>query len=192
MHNIAYPYSPCAEFFEEVNIIVDGIDECKQSESSVIWQELDSILKRVPAKVLIGSEDQTDLHLKGFKRIRVDQRHNKADIDTYIDQQIGKLSGHRQLLSEEKLRKDIKTRLQTKADGMFVCLFIALHVYTFTNKNRFVWIHLVLQIISDECTSEEEVAKAVEEFPAGLEALYSRCLKRKRKDQLLCNVDLLI
>jgi hypothetical protein len=81
---------------------------------------LDSILKDIHAKVLISSEDQTNLHLKGFDRIRIDQQYKKADIDTYVDEQIAGLSGPDQLFGDEYSRKNIKIKLQEKADGMFV------------------------------------------------------------------------
>lgn len=61
-----------------------------------------------------------------------------------------------------------------------------------TNKRRFLWIHLVLQIILDECRSPFEVEEAVERLPPGLEAIYSRCLARKRADRLLCDMNLLL
>lgn len=61
-----------------------------------------------------------------------------------------------------------------------------------TNERRFLWIHLVLQIILDECRTPFEVEEAVEKLPPGLEAIYSRCLARKRADRLLCDMDLLL
>jgi hypothetical protein len=113
-------FLPLSSFFKEITLLVDGVDECRQSEISVIWNELDKILKKIPAKVLIGSEDQTNLHFKGFNRIRVDHHHNKVDIDTYIDEQIAGFSGPRQIFGDEFVRQDIKKQLQIKADGMFV------------------------------------------------------------------------
>jgi hypothetical protein len=46
------------------------------------------------------------------------------------------------------------------------------------NERRFLWIHLVLQIILDECRSPFEVEEAVERLPPGLEAICSRCLAK--------------
>lgn len=103
-----------------ITLVIDGVDECKQSEVKMIWKGLDRILEEVPAKVLMSSEDQAKLDLKGFTQIRVDQQHNKADIDTYIDEHIAGASGACQIFSDEKLRQDVKTRLQKKADGMLV------------------------------------------------------------------------
>jgi N-acetylglutamate synthase/N-acetylornithine aminotransferase len=37
---------------------------------------------------MIASENQTELHLNGFNRIRVDRHHSTTDMNTYIDQQI--------------------------------------------------------------------------------------------------------
>jgi ankyrin repeat protein len=61
-----------------------------------------------------------------------------------------------------------------------------------TNERRFLWVHLVLQIILDECRSPFEVEEAVERLPPGLEAIYSHCLARKSADRLLCDMNLLL
>lgn len=61
-----------------------------------------------------------------------------------------------------------------------------------TNERRFLWIHLVLQIILDECGSPFEVEQAIERLPPNLEAIYLRFLARRRADRLLCDMNLLI
>jgi hypothetical protein len=86
----------------------------------MIWKWLDKLLDQVSAKVLISSQDQTSLHLKGFDRIQIDQQHNKADIETYIDEQIAGQSGPGQIFGDESFRKTVKLKLQDTADGMFV------------------------------------------------------------------------
>jgi len=111
---------PLCSHLPQITLVIDGVDECKQSELRLIWEGLDRIFKNVHAKVLISSEDQINLHLKGFDRIRIDQQYNKADIDTYVDEQIAGLSGPDQLFGDEGSREKIKIRLQEKADGMFV------------------------------------------------------------------------
>lgn len=121
---------PLCSHLPQITLVIDGVDECKQKELRLIWEGLDRILKDVHAKVLISSEDQIDLHLKGFDRIRIDQQYNKADIDTYVDKQIAELSGPGQLFGDEHSRKNIKNKLQEKADGMFV-LAQSEHVTTY-------------------------------------------------------------
>jgi len=111
---------PLCSLLQRVTLVIDGVDECKRSETRLIWKWLDRILMQVPAKVLISSQDQTSLHLKGFDRIQIDQRYNKADINTYIDEQIAGQSGPGQILGDETLRKTVKSKLQDTADGMLV------------------------------------------------------------------------
>jgi hypothetical protein len=111
---------PLCSHLPEITLVIDGVDECKQSELRLIWEALDRILKDDHAKVLISSEDQINLPLKRFDRIRIDQQYNKVDIDTYVEQQIAGLSGPDQLVGNEDSRKSIKNKLQEKADGMFV------------------------------------------------------------------------
>ena len=111
---------PLCSLFQDVTLIIDGIDECMQSELRLIWKWLDKLLDEVSPRVLISSEDQTGLHFDGFDRIRVDWEHNKADIEAYIDVQIAGHSGPGQIFGDEALRTDVKVELQKKADGMFV------------------------------------------------------------------------
>jgi hypothetical protein len=56
---------PLCSHLPQITLVIDGVDECKQTELRLIWEGLDRILKHVHAKILISSEDQTNLHLKG-------------------------------------------------------------------------------------------------------------------------------
>ena len=111
---------PICSLLQRVTIVIDGIDECKRSETRLIWKWLDRILEQVSGRILISSQDQTSLHLKGFDRIRIDQQYNMADIETYIDDQIAGQSGSGQIFGDETLRKTVKSKLQNAADGMLV------------------------------------------------------------------------
>jgi ankyrin repeat protein len=62
----------------------------------------------------------------------------------------------------------------------------------FADRYRFLWIHLVLQIILEDCDSPYEVKLAVKSLPSDLEAVYARCLTRKRKNRRPSDVKLLI
>lgn len=115
---------PLCSLLQNVTLVIDGVDKCERSETRLIWKWLDKILEQVPAKVLISSQDQTSLHLKGFERIRIDQQHNKADIETYIDEQIAGQSGPGQIFGDESFRKAVKQKLQDAADGMFVAAYL--------------------------------------------------------------------
>jgi len=111
---------PLCSLLQKVTLVIDGVDECKRSETRLIWKWLEKILEQVSTKVLISSQDQTSLHFKGYDRIQIDQQYNKADIDTYIDQQIAEKSGPGQIFGDETLRKAVKSKLQDTADGMLV------------------------------------------------------------------------
>jgi hypothetical protein len=111
---------PLCSLLQKITLVIDGVDECKRSETRVLWKWLDKILEQGSAKVLISSQDQTSLHLRGFDRIQIDQQYNKTDIETYIDEQIAGQSGPGQIFADETLRKNVKLKLQDTADGMFV------------------------------------------------------------------------
>jgi hypothetical protein len=114
---------PLCSLLQKVTLVIDGVDECERPETNLIWKWLDKILTQVSAKVLISSQDQTSLDLKGFDRIQIDQQYNKADIDTYIDEQIAEKSRPGQIFGDEKLRNAVKSKLQDTADGMFVLAY---------------------------------------------------------------------
>ena len=61
-----------------------------------------------------------------------------------------------------------------------------------SDYHRFLWIHLVLQIILEDCDSPHDVRLAVKSLPSDLEAVYSRCLTRKCKKQRPSGIKLLI
>jgi hypothetical protein len=112
---------PLCSSFDQVTLVIDGIDECKVAEANLVWQWLDKLLEKVCVKLLITSEDWARIALPSekFLRIRVDQ-YNKADIDAYVHDQISSWSGPRQIFGDEELRADVQQVLQQKADGMCV------------------------------------------------------------------------
>lgn len=112
---------PLCSSFQNVTLVIDGIDECKTAESNLVWQWLDKILKEAFVQLLITSEGWAKIPLPNaeFQRIRVDQ-NNKADIDAYIDEQILSRSGTGQIFGDEKLQAEMRADLQEKADGMLV------------------------------------------------------------------------
>lgn len=112
---------PLCSSFQEITLVIDGVDECKTTEGSLVWQWLDKILEKVFVKLLVTSEGWAKIPLpsEGFSRIRVDQ-HNNADIDAYIQEQIYSRSGPGQIFSDENLQAEVRLDLQQKADGMCV------------------------------------------------------------------------
>jgi ankyrin repeat protein len=61
----------------------------------------------------------------------------------------------------------------------------------FTDLHRFLWVHLVLQTILEDCDSPHEVKIAIKDLPSDLEAVYSRCLTRKRGNRRSSDIRLL-
>lgn len=113
--------APLCSLLQNSTLVIDGIEECKTTERNLVWQWLDKFLGKVSVKLVITSEGWTKISLpnKDFLQIRVDQ-HNKADIDTYIHEQITSRSGPGQIFGDEQLRADARLDLQQKADGMYV------------------------------------------------------------------------
>lgn len=47
-----------------------------------------------------------------------------------------------------------------------------------TNIYRFLWVYLQLEIIWDECFTDNEIREALEQLPKGLDETYQRCINR--------------
>ncbi|CAK1356546.1 uncharacterized protein RHO25_012312 [Cercospora beticola] len=155
---------PLCQILQQITLVIDGIDECRAAEVKQPWHWLERLLKLVQPRILITSEDQANIspRFKGFHRIRIDHLHNQFDIDTYINERIASKSSAGQVLYDESLRDEVKVTLHQKANGMFL------------------WIHLVLNIILEDCETPAQVRKAVDEIPPDLQAVYSLCLENRR------------
>ncbi|GIZ49947.1 hypothetical protein CKM354_001296300 [Cercospora kikuchii] len=155
---------PLCQILQQITLVIDGIDECRAAEVKQLWHWLERLLKLVQPRILITSEDQANIspRFKGFHRIRIDHLHNQFDIDTYINERIASKSSAGQVLYDESLRDEVKVTLHQKANGMFL------------------WIHLVLNIILEDCETPAQVRKAVDEIPPDLQAVYSLCLENRR------------
>ena len=74
-----------------------------------------------------------------------------------------------------------------------MCITLTLSVgYLLSDRHRFLWTHLVLQIILEDCDSLHEVKMAVRNLPSDLEAVYSRRLTRKCSSKRSSDIRLLI
>ncbi|PPJ55353.1 hypothetical protein CBER1_10074 [Cercospora berteroae] len=112
---------PLCRLLKQVSLVMDGIDECKATETNLLWHWLAKLLDDVQPRILITSEDQANIspRFKGFHRIRIDHQHNQFDIDTYIEERIASKSSAGQVLYDESLRNEVKATLRQKANGMW-------------------------------------------------------------------------
>lgn len=111
---------PLLATFPEVIMIIDGVDCCEPAEQGILWRYLQKIFDLRRVRLVISSQDDTNVdgHLPGFRRVPIDSNLNKEDIDIYIDTQLALKSGHDQLFFDSALRGRVKKEIQKRAQGM--------------------------------------------------------------------------
>lgn len=149
--------------FDQTFIVVDGLDECSQIESTE-FEAFCSFLRSLAdrdgtgsaANVLILSRPgYTAINnaASGYPSIEVDQGMNAHDIGRFID------ARSKSLTRDSESLKEIQNHLQDSAEGMFL------------------WVSLTIDSIKNERTLKKMKA-AAKNVPKGLSGAYTDALKR--------------
>jgi len=111
---------PLLKSFDDVTVLLDGIDECEQHEQNLMWMWLKLILTTASLRLLISCQDDVDvgLQFQGIDRIRMDLNLNGDDINIYIEEQIAQHSQPGQLMEDKDFRLVVKDILKSTAKGM--------------------------------------------------------------------------
>lgn len=145
--------------FNDVGIIVDGIDEC--DESSAITFALVELAAKMPsARMLLFSRDEAGirLHLDNFEKMPIEAR--KADLQLFVATQLEERTRIGTLqVQNTALKDEILETLVNSADGMFR------------------WVSCQLDHL---CTLRTDRARrnALVSLPPNLNATYERILHR--------------
>lgn len=143
-----------------VRIVIDGLDETDGENYRQIISELDRLtkLKDSSCKVLVSSRDHININKllkhKATLSLIDEQSHMQTAIRAFVEHEI---QGLRDQFKEEIL-DDIAQTLLEKAGGMFL------------------WVRLILVTLED-VHSVQELRKAVESLPKGLDATYGRIIE---------------
>lgn len=112
---------PMLSAFEQVVIILDGIDLCdEEKERTDMWKYLRELLASNKMRLVVSTRDPLDIsgHIPHCLRIRVGDSLNDHDIDVYIEAQMDLQSGKGQLFHSPEQRALVKRQIQQKASGM--------------------------------------------------------------------------
>lgn len=145
--------------FDDVGIIIDGIDEC--DESSAITFALVSLAAKMPsARMLLFSRDEAGirLHLDNFEKMPIAAR--EADLQLFVATQLEERTRKGTLqIQNTALKDEILETLVNSADGMFR------------------WVSCQLDHL---CTLRTDRARrnALVSLPPNLNATYERILHR--------------
>ncbi|MCJ1426374.1 hypothetical protein MMC29_004277 [Sticta canariensis] len=143
-------------------IILDGVDECHETQQKEILSTLLPLQKNAPnsCKLLISSRVDEG-YIKSVLRQKPSIRlkdHNSEAISLFVDQNVAELSDIFDSLEDDLLDR-IRRELCFKAGGMFL------------------WVRLVIDNLRSQTTARE-LENSLEKLPEGLEEAYDRILDR--------------
>jgi len=118
-----------AKTFNEVFLIIDGLDECSREKRHSALGFYSQLLNSLPrAKIFVASRREQDISL-AFEKLTTPVIEVKAesvaeDIERYVVDEIELLldghNGKRLYVESEALRQEIVETLTSKAEGMYV------------------------------------------------------------------------
>lgn len=131
-----------AKKFDEVFLLIDGLDECSQQKRHLVHGFLSAAVDTLPRlKVFVTSRREQDI-LRAFEKlttptIEVEAKSVAGDILSYVTDEIKRLSagdnGQQLFVKSDMLRQKIVQTLTAKADGMYVAFGYDTMSSTYTN-----------------------------------------------------------
>ncbi|KAF7136772.1 hypothetical protein CNMCM5793_006241 [Aspergillus hiratsukae] len=149
--------------------ILDGLDALNLDQTKELF-EFFRFLSRgsrspLESRILVFSREQ----LPGFTGIpplmagihRISTTSNvMPDLQTYIDTSVTDKLMSRTLTDNLALLNEVKQTLLKESSGMFL------------------WVYLQLEILWQDCSTDNDIRAALRDLPTGLEETYRRCVRR--------------
>jgi ankyrin repeat protein len=161
---------------EAVYCVLDGLDECVPSSLKVLLEKLTSLFRTTNTqplgsclKLLCISREYPEClpgKLSGYPRLKLDPDSDAevgSDLKQYISVKVDELSAEKNY--PEEVRRPLENKLIQRAGGTFL------------------WVAFAVEELKDRTSTEVE--DAIDNFPPGLDGLYSRMLIRvpdRRRD----------
>ncbi|KAF3398131.1 Ankyrin repeat domain-containing protein 50 [Penicillium rolfsii] len=149
--------------------ILDGLDALSPEQSKDLYQLFRSLFcgsgPPAESRILVFSREQ----LPGYTGIppfladacRISTTSNvMTDLQTYIDTSITDKLMSRKLTDDSALLDEVKWVLLEESSGMFL------------------WVYLQLEILWQDCFTDNRIRSALRDLPKDLEETYHRCLQR--------------
>ncbi|KAF3056870.1 Ankyrin repeat domain-containing protein 50 [Trichoderma lentiforme] len=154
-----------ASEFKTLYIVIDGLDECTQSERHDLLESLHSVMKvRSNIKLFLAGRDsvsrEVQIKFPTLKQILMDCSSAQSDIATYVEGIVQeKLKTEELIVSDPDLIEDIKAALSGGANGMFLWV-----------------VFQVNELCLQHC--DEDIRTAIRNFPKDLEETFNRAIDR--------------
>lgn len=118
-------FIPLGEFLNQVTpsatYIVDGLDECESVERRLVLNTLRNMMQqRDTQRVLVSGREDLDVtnFMENSLILRISKKENEEDVREFIEWKIEAKLRERQLTESEYVLRDIKNKLNERADLM--------------------------------------------------------------------------
>jgi ankyrin repeat protein/nucleoside-triphosphatase THEP1 len=149
--------------FSDTYLLIDGLDECGQAESTEFVKALGLALESYPglkARIALISRPSHVLKDLGAKHLMLSlsQEQVAEDIKICVDEKVSSLADRREY--PQALQDHIRERLLSGANGMFL------------------WINLLMDDLDrdERLVTKTAVESIIAAFPSDLDAIYTKCL----------------
>lgn len=175
-------FLPLNQLLDHPVYIVDGLDECDSGNIQNILEVFRRLIKQSNTRVFIVGRESLDIKrsIPDSSTIYISQEYIKDDIREFVERKIEDKMRERQLTEQENLVRDIKETLIELADRMLVLDLVCdliLWIWKLTFE-RFLWVSLQIDCLWEECFTDAEIRKALNDLPKDLDETYNRCLRR--------------
>ncbi|KAI5838978.1 hypothetical protein DFP73DRAFT_519351, partial [Morchella snyderi] len=166
--------SSTIKLFDNIYIILDGIDECTGSSRTGLLKVVHSIMTPGPTvvKLLLSSRKDVDLE-KAFNTylcLQISGNDISADIETFVDSIVSeKIASGALTVGNPELVQDISRALANGAQGMFI------------------WVTFQVEDLCEE-RCDSGIRTVLQNLPTGLMETYNRALRKihiKKPDTIL-------
>ncbi|KAH7311613.1 hypothetical protein B0I35DRAFT_514361 [Stachybotrys elegans] len=154
-----------AKLFRSLYMILDGVDECDQTDRSEIWAALNSIIELYPClKIFVAGRESLSQELRRYfpnlQRISMGNAKAGNDVDIIIKSELFRRVQSGQLsLGDPSLLDHVQGILSKHADGMII------------------WVTYLIDEVCAQC-SDDDIRACLKDLPRDLEDTYNRALSR--------------
>jgi uncharacterized protein (DUF1330 family) len=131
-------FVPLSKLIPGTTYVVDGLDECDLKEIRKVLKTFQKMMSQHGTKVFISGREALDVtnSISNSIAIVMSDEDNREDICRFIEWRIGEKMRERQLTEKKSVLRDIKRKLNEKADRMLVQHFLRTAKLRITNARK--------------------------------------------------------
>lgn len=113
---ISKTHQSVAAAYSRVFIVIDALDECRDSARTSLLTELFDMQAKTGLKILATSREIHEIPIHFEKSLSLEVRATEGDVREYLDGHMFQLPGF--VRDDPKLRDEVKTKIVNLVDGM--------------------------------------------------------------------------